>query len=76
LLTFAAADGVLNLDMARIVARGSGHVHGIDSSPAMIAAAQAAVESAGLADKCTFEGKIPPPSSLSIDNLPLTHLPF
>lgn len=53
-------DGVLNLDMARIVAQGSGRVHGIDSSPAMIAAATAAAESAGLANKCTFEGKTAP----------------
>lgn len=56
LTCFTCVDGVLNLDMAKIVSRGSGRVHGIDSSPAMITAAKAAVEAAGLADKCTFEG--------------------
>ncbi|KAK4129224.1 S-adenosyl-L-methionine-dependent methyltransferase [Parathielavia appendiculata] len=48
-------DGVLNLQMARILSEGSGQLHGIDSSPAMIAAAKAAAASAGLSDKCTFE---------------------
>ncbi|KAJ4296946.1 hypothetical protein N0V88_003862 [Collariella sp. IMI 366227] len=43
--------------MAQIVAQGAGRVHGIDSSRAMIEAAQASIKSAGLADKCTFEGK-------------------
>ena len=53
-LTFP--DGVLNVDFARILAQGTGRVHGIDSSAAMIAAAQASASSAGLADKATFEG--------------------
>jgi hypothetical protein len=50
-------DGVLNLEMAQILARGAGHVHGIDSSPAMIAAATAAAASANLTGQCTFEGR-------------------
>ncbi len=53
-LTFP--DGVLNVDFARILAQGTGRVHGIDSSAAMIAAAQASASSANLAHKATFEG--------------------
>jgi hypothetical protein len=56
MLISPSTDGVLNVEMARVVAQGSGRIHGIDSSPAMIAAAQKAAESAALADRCTFEG--------------------
>ncbi|KAK4100647.1 S-adenosyl-L-methionine-dependent methyltransferase [Parathielavia hyrcaniae] len=55
ILDVGCGDGVLNVEMARILSKGSGHVHGIDSSPAMITAARAAAESAGLSEKCTFE---------------------
>ncbi|AEO70142.1 uncharacterized protein THITE_123024 [Thermothielavioides terrestris NRRL 8126] len=55
ILDVGCGDGVLNVEMARVVAQGSGRIHGIDSSPAMIAAAQKAAESAALADRCTFE---------------------
>lgn len=47
---------MLDVQIAHILGQGSGRIHGIDSSPAMIEAAQAAAGSAGLADKCTFEG--------------------
>lgn len=52
------ADGVLDLQMASILARGSGRVHGIDSSPRMIQAAEAAVQAAGTT-RCTFQGTVP-----------------
>ncbi|KAL2129524.1 hypothetical protein VTI74DRAFT_7652 [Chaetomium olivicolor] len=55
ILDVGCGDGVLNIQMAQIVAQGSGRVHGIDRSPAMIEAARASIESAGLSNKCTFE---------------------
>ncbi|KAL2165363.1 hypothetical protein VTH06DRAFT_661 [Thermothelomyces fergusii] len=52
ILDIGCGDGVLDVEMARAGAR----VHGIDASPAMIAAAKSAAESAGLsADRCSFE---------------------
>ncbi|KAL2180181.1 S-adenosyl-L-methionine-dependent methyltransferase [Thermothelomyces heterothallicus CBS 202.75] len=52
ILDVGCGDGVLNVEMARAGAR----VHGIDASPAMIAAAKSAAESAGLStDRCSFE---------------------
>ncbi|KAL2155013.1 hypothetical protein VTH82DRAFT_3689 [Thermothelomyces myriococcoides] len=52
ILDIGCGDGVLDVEMARTGAR----VHGIDSSPAMIAAAKSAAESAGLStDRCSFE---------------------
>lgn len=48
-------DGVLNVQIGHVLAHGRGSIHGIDSSPAMIAAAEAAVRTAGLSS-CTFEG--------------------
>lgn len=49
-------DGVLNVEMAKIFANGTGRVHGIDSSPAMIEAAKVAAKAAGVEQKATFEG--------------------
>jgi hypothetical protein len=49
-------DGVLNVEMAKILANGTGRVHGIDSSPAMIEAAKVAAKAAGVEQKATFEG--------------------
>lgn len=49
-------DGVLDLQIGHILSRGTGSLHGIDSSPAMIAAAEKAAVDAGLRSKCTFQG--------------------
>ncbi|KAI0595577.1 S-adenosyl-L-methionine-dependent methyltransferase [Biscogniauxia sp. FL1348] len=54
ILDIGCGDGVLNIQFNEILSRGSGSVHGIDSSPAMIEAARKAAEKAG-AEKCTFE---------------------
>lgn len=47
-------DGILNADFAKVLAQGSGHVHGIDSSPAMI---EAAKELCKDSPNATFEGE-------------------
>ena len=50
-------DGVLNLQIAQILATGTGKIHGIDSSVAMIESAKKAASSDNAASKvCTFEG--------------------
>ncbi|KAI5924052.1 S-adenosyl-L-methionine-dependent methyltransferase [Camillea tinctor] len=54
ILDIGCGDGVLNIQFNEILSRGSGHVHGIDASPAMIEAARKAAEKAG-AEKCSFE---------------------
>ncbi|KAI5859545.1 S-adenosyl-L-methionine-dependent methyltransferase [Durotheca rogersii] len=54
ILDIGCGDGVLDIQMHEILAQGSGSIHGIDSSPAMIAAATQAAQAAG-ASKCTFE---------------------
>jgi tRNA/tmRNA/rRNA uracil-C5-methylase (TrmA/RlmC/RlmD family) len=42
--------------MAETLAKGKGRIHGIDSSAAMIKAAQADAGKAGVEKICTFEG--------------------
>lgn len=50
-------DGIIELEIAPILAQGAGRVHGIDSSSNMIEAAKKAVAvRQDAADKCTFEG--------------------
>ena len=48
-------DGVIDVTLVNLLSRGSGSLHGVDSSPKMIEAAQAAV---GDANNCTFEGRL------------------
>lgn len=50
-------DGILNVQIAETLAKGSGNIHGIDSSASMIASAQAAAASADeqASTACTFE---------------------
>ncbi|KAL2270971.1 hypothetical protein VTJ83DRAFT_342 [Remersonia thermophila] len=55
ILDVGCGDGVLDVEMAKVLARGAGRVHGIDSSAAMISAAQEAARKAGLADRCSFQ---------------------
>ncbi|KAL2125262.1 hypothetical protein VTJ04DRAFT_1627 [Mycothermus thermophilus] len=55
ILDVGCGDGVLNVEMAKIFANGTGRVHGIDSSPAMIEAAKVAAKAAGVEQKATFE---------------------
>lgn len=62
-IPFLLQTGVLDIAFARVLARGNGRLHGIDYSPAMIAEAKAAAEAAGLADRCTFEGRRDPSPS-------------
>lgn len=57
------ADGVLTVDIGKVLSQGKGSLHGIDSSPAMIQAADQIVGKDGLKN-CTFEGKHSVPPSL------------
>lgn len=68
ILDIGCGDGVLDVEFGRVLAEGSGSLHGVDSSPAMIDAARKAVGDAGL-QKCTFDGKFSP-------LLRLLHKPF
>jgi hypothetical protein len=49
-------DGILNLQIAQTLSQGTGKIHGIDSSTAMISAAKQDAEKAGVEKICTFEG--------------------
>ncbi|KAM7194264.1 amidase [Naviculisporaceae sp. PSN 640] len=53
ILDIGCGDGVLDLQIAEILAQGSGSLHGIDSSKAMIEAAK--LKCANTGEKCTFE---------------------
>lgn len=55
-----SADGVLTVDIGKVLSQGKGSLHGIDSSPSMIQAADQIVAKDGLKN-CTFEGKHPVP---------------
>ncbi|KAK4136672.1 S-adenosyl-L-methionine-dependent methyltransferase [Trichocladium antarcticum] len=55
ILDVGCGDGVLDVQIGQILSQGTGRLHGTDSSPAMIAAANAAAASAGLSNQCTFE---------------------
>ncbi|KAI1087275.1 S-adenosyl-L-methionine-dependent methyltransferase [Rostrohypoxylon terebratum] len=58
ILDIGCGDGILNIQISEILAQGSGSIHGTDSSPAMIAAAQQAAANStnsSSASKCTFE---------------------
>ncbi|KAK1830348.1 putative methyltransferase C70.08c [Podospora conica] len=55
ILDIGCGDGVLDLQIGHVLSRGTGSLHGIDSSPAMIAAAEKAAAAAGLGSKCTFD---------------------
>lgn len=55
-LTFLS-DGVLNIQIALILAKGTGRIHGVDSSVAMIETARKEAEKAGVSKICTFEGR-------------------
>lgn len=55
-LDMACIDGVLDVQIAHILAQGTGRVHGIDSSKAMIEAARGKCGSVTGSEKCTFEG--------------------
>ncbi|KAL1844359.1 hypothetical protein VTJ49DRAFT_38 [Mycothermus thermophilus] len=55
ILDVGCGDGVLNLEMAKVLAQGTGRVHGIDSSPAMISAAQEAAKAANLAESPSLQ---------------------
>lgn len=46
-------DGILNVEFAKVLATGTGSVHGIDSSPAMIEAARELCKDS---KNATFEG--------------------
>ncbi|ORY68602.1 S-adenosyl-L-methionine-dependent methyltransferase [Pseudomassariella vexata] len=54
ILDIGCGDGVLDLQIADVITKGSGSLHGTDASPAMIESAKKAAEKAGAA-KCTFE---------------------
>lgn len=55
--TETTTDGVLDIQIAKTLAAGTGKIHGIDSSASMISTSQAAVAAdASLSEICTFEG--------------------
>ncbi|KAK2063194.1 methyltransferase domain-containing protein [Colletotrichum caudatum] len=54
ILDIGCGDGVLDVEFGKVLAQGTGSLHGIDASPAMISAAKKAVEGAGLSN-CEFE---------------------
>lgn len=60
------ADGVLTVDIGKVLSQGKGSLHGIDSSPAMIQAADQIVGKDGLKN-CTFEGRHPVSPPLAAD---------
>ncbi|KAK0657257.1 S-adenosyl-L-methionine-dependent methyltransferase [Cercophora newfieldiana] len=53
--TYHHPDGVLDLQIGQVLSQGSGTLHGIDGSPAMIEASKKATAETGLQGKCTFE---------------------
>lgn len=51
-------DGIINLELADVLASGNGRIHGVDSSVSMIASAnKAASANPAAAKTCTFEGE-------------------
>ncbi|CAK7269721.1 hypothetical protein SEPCBS57363_003745 [Sporothrix epigloea] len=54
ILDIGCGDGVLDLQFAEVLSKGTGRVHGVDSSPAMIAASIESSEKAGFTSS-TFE---------------------
>ena len=54
-LDIGCGDGIIDLQFADVLAQGAGRLHGIDSSVAMIEAAEKATNDAGIAN-ATFEG--------------------
>jgi hypothetical protein len=60
LLTLSISDGVINLQIAQTLTKGTGKFHGVDSSEDMINSAKKAASSDTAASKvCTFEGSRP-----------------
>ncbi|KAH6669368.1 methyltransferase [Halenospora varia] len=56
ILDVGCGDGVLNLQIADVLSQGSGKIHGVDSSAAMITAAQkAASAQTSISKICTFQ---------------------
>ncbi|KAK0734910.1 S-adenosyl-L-methionine-dependent methyltransferase [Lasiosphaeria miniovina] len=55
ILDIGCGDGVLDIEFAEIVSQGQGHLHGVDSSPALVQAAQKATREKGVEGKATFE---------------------
>ena len=51
-----STDGILDVEMAKVLAQGKGKLHGIDSSRAMIDASVKAIQDSGV-DNSTFEGR-------------------
>jgi hypothetical protein len=53
------ADGIINLQIAETLAKGTGSIHGVDSSAAMINASKNSVAAADASIQkiCTFEGR-------------------
>jgi hypothetical protein len=47
-------DGILDVEFAKVLSEGTGSLHGIDSSEAMIEAAKKLCKDS---DKCTFTGR-------------------
>ncbi|KAK2038924.1 methyltransferase domain-containing protein [Colletotrichum somersetense] len=66
------ADGVLDVEFGKVLAQGTGSLHGIDASPAMISAAKKAVEGVGLSN-CEFE--VLDATKMSTSPTPALHVP-
>ncbi|KAG9232430.1 S-adenosyl-L-methionine-dependent methyltransferase [Amylocarpus encephaloides] len=55
ILDIGCGDGVLNLQIAGTLSKGTGKIHGVDSSASMIDTAQKDAAAAGVDGICTFE---------------------
>lgn len=53
-------DGILDVELAQVLAQGKGKLHGIDSSRTMIDASVKAIQDIGV-DNSTFFGRCAPP---------------
>ncbi|KAG4443612.1 hypothetical protein IFR05_000889 [Cadophora sp. M221] len=56
ILDVGCGDGIINVQLAQVLSKGKGKIHGVDASPAMIEAARKSAAGDSVASKtCTFE---------------------
>ncbi|KAF9876696.1 hypothetical protein CkaCkLH20_05542 [Colletotrichum karsti] len=72
ILDVGCGDGILDVEFGKILAQGTGSLHGIDASPSMITAAKKLVSDAGLSN-CDFE--VLDATKISTSKTPSLHTP-